>query len=61
MLGNQGFKITIYHYQNFKDGAKLLLTNGAHVGIKNNEGWKSLHEAISVGDRQMSWINLRNL
>jgi hypothetical protein len=35
------------------DAAQLLLEHGASVGIKNNDGWKSLHEAISYGDRKM--------
>ncbi|KAF7638647.1 hypothetical protein Mgra_00002025 [Meloidogyne graminicola] len=35
------------------EAAKLLLKHGANVGLKNNEGWKSLHEAISYGDRKM--------
>ncbi|CAK5068817.1 unnamed protein product [Meloidogyne enterolobii] len=35
------------------EAAKLLLEHGANVGLKNNDGWKSLHEAISYGDRKM--------
>lgn len=40
------------------EAAKLLLAHGAQVRVKNNEGWKSLHEAISYGDRKMIAILL---
>lgn len=43
------------------EAAKLLLEHGANVGLKNNDGWKSLHEAISYGDRKMIGLLLSSL
>lgn len=56
MLGNIGNIIycTLMIFVFNAEAAKLLLKHGANVGLKNNEGWKSLHEAISYGDRKMS-------
>lgn len=33
--------------------ASLLLVAGARVGVKNKEGWNALHEATSIGDRDL--------
>jgi len=38
------------------DCVLLLLAHGATIKIKNTQGWSPLAEAVSYGDRQISWF-----
>lgn len=48
------FSITLFMQVLFLEATALLLAHNAPVKSKNKEGWNSLMEAVSYGDRPTS-------
>ncbi|VDO31519.1 unnamed protein product [Onchocerca flexuosa] len=54
MLGHKAFPIALYMQVAFSEAITILLAHNAPVKSKNRDGWNSLMEAVSYGDRQIN-------